>query len=482
MAFWPASGDGKSQSAQDRSNIEIPARTECIGRITCVDGERLILFLDGRMGAMDASFNLVKSTLVKIASTTTITYGVVVSLSVPAPGQSDAYHEVELAEIELVGEAIATENRVVFHKGVSEIPVLGDLVYLANRDDVRLIEEKAQKQALKMGEAMDILSGPVLLAAPEVLSAPTLICGGSEEDRAIGVVSLCNQVLLNGGGAQILAFDTTGVMSGHFSDEADLRHLHESGFPFWKLGAEALIFMAYGDHCASVVMPTLLPGVASALRQDWSAVKGNKFEAFLEVLASKIATAGLDGQVLELFQALPEHPAYQSLFSNEAKAFDVHALSSELTILNMSRLPILAQHLVIASLVEELSNSPTRPFCIFDVATGLYSDELSYGDAMVQRKMMRYLLQAKSNGHGAVLVSQHAYMISEHIKALLGNVIAFHAQSTKEIEVLQNLNIDKRGAALDLLPLLGSGQALIFGDAVSLAQRCALKFVDEARD
>jgi len=114
-----------------------------VGRVVSVSGSQVIMLLDNPeiAGDLESPSALQIGALVKMYTMESTVFGMVSGLSIPIPSQDAAHTEMRIVEMELVGEAIATQagSPLTFQRGISFAPALGESVFAATQDDLKQV-------------------------------------------------------------------------------------------------------------------------------------------------------------------------------------------------------------------------------------------------------------------------------------------------------------------------------------------------------
>ena len=122
-------------AAPDDSSKEVAApQSEAIriGRVVAVSGSQVITLLEmpdrGEQGTEETKLQI--GTLIKMETPISTIFGMVSGLSIPIPKQDAGDKELNIIEMELVGETMKKTNgeEPSFQRGVSMFPSLGDSV------------------------------------------------------------------------------------------------------------------------------------------------------------------------------------------------------------------------------------------------------------------------------------------------------------------------------------------------------------------
>src|SRR5260370_5589564 len=125
-----------------------------VGRIVAASGPQLIMLLDtAPAGSARQDARLQLGALVKMSTPGSIVYGIVTGFNVPLPARQADQDELELIELELIGESALNKESGAprFQRGVSTYPCLGDGVFGAGQEDLRLVYAPPSAPTARIG-------------------------------------------------------------------------------------------------------------------------------------------------------------------------------------------------------------------------------------------------------------------------------------------------------------------------------------------
>ena len=148
--------------------LNIPGETR-LGRIVAATGPQLIMLLDAAAAGSDARLQL--SALVKMFTEKSIVFGMVTSFNIPLPRRETDQDELELVELELIGEIATNQERGTrrFQRGVSIYPCLSEGVFTATQDDLRLVYATPNVATARIGTVHQDPSLPAFVLTDELL-------------------------------------------------------------------------------------------------------------------------------------------------------------------------------------------------------------------------------------------------------------------------------------------------------------------------
>jgi hypothetical protein len=215
-----------------------------IGRVVSVEGSRVIVLLDAphEPGAPEQTNALQIGALVKIRTPETMVFGMVSGLSIPIPSQSADDREMWVVELELVGEAMdKTENSaLVFRRGVSFCPALGEGVYSTTQEDLKQVYAKPEAACTRVGTIYQDQSLPAFVAIDDLLGKHFAVLGTTGSGKSCAVATMLRSILDQHPEAHILLLDLHNEYAQAFGDCAEVLGPHNLALPYWLLNFEEL--------------------------------------------------------------------------------------------------------------------------------------------------------------------------------------------------------------------------------------------------
>jgi uncharacterized protein len=160
--------------------LNLAASTK-LGRIVAASGPQLVMLLDSApAGGRKDEARLQLGALVKTATSGSIVYGLVTAFNVPLPARQADQDELELIELELIGEILmakASGSQPRFQRGISIYPSLGDGVFAATAEDLRLVYAAPNAPSARIGTVHQDPSLPAFALTDELLGKHFAILG-----------------------------------------------------------------------------------------------------------------------------------------------------------------------------------------------------------------------------------------------------------------------------------------------------------------
>ena len=112
-----------------------------IGRVVSVSGAQIVCLLDGDKTSVDGvTCSLEVGAMVTIPTPRATVFGLARGVSIPIPSAQGADDEMQIAEIDLVGEILNQDGAPgYFQRGISVFPTLGNIIYPTTQDELRQV-------------------------------------------------------------------------------------------------------------------------------------------------------------------------------------------------------------------------------------------------------------------------------------------------------------------------------------------------------
>ena len=231
-----------------------PAQDLLIGRIVCVSGSQIVALLDGnvRANGQGTPEALQKGRLVKMRTAESTVYGMISGLSVPTPSQEIDQSEIQILELEVMGEiAPGVNGQTGFQRGVSVFPALGDTVYAATRDDLSQIYVRAEDKAVRIGSLYQDHSLPASIVPNDLLGKHFAVLGTTGSGKSCAVALILHAILDQHSNAHVVLLDPHSEYAAAFSDRAEVLTPQTLELPYWILNFEEIEEVVLGGGADS---------------------------------------------------------------------------------------------------------------------------------------------------------------------------------------------------------------------------------------
>jgi uncharacterized protein len=216
-----------------------------IAHIVFVSGSRAIAFLDRSGDRADNTPHprVQIGAIVRIATPSTVVIGQVSAVSAPLPDMDNTKNEIKIIEINLAGEIVtdSASKRLVFRRGVPNLPSLGDIVYLADRHDLTRLYNPPKVSSIKIGSVAEDTNVPARLLTDELLAKHFVVVGTTGAGKSCAVTCILQRLMEAHKAARIVILDIHGEYAATFGDAAEKLTVANFNLPLWMLNFQELI-------------------------------------------------------------------------------------------------------------------------------------------------------------------------------------------------------------------------------------------------
>ena len=216
-----------------------------LAHIVSVSGSHAVAVLERQDGVANAA-RVQIGALVKVATPTSAALGVITAVSAPMPAAEGEPQSAGLIEINLAGEVAHDNNRrLVFRRGVSSLPTLGDAVLLADKHDLTRVYAPPQAASIKIGSLFQEDSVPARLLVDDLLAKHFLVVGSTGSGKSSAVTCILQRLLSDHAHAHVVILDIHNEYSAAFGGLVEPISLDTFSLPFWMLD--------FPEMCAALV-------------------------------------------------------------------------------------------------------------------------------------------------------------------------------------------------------------------------------------
>lgn len=223
---------------------------QAAGRVIAVSGASITCLLDSKQqeaaangGATDATSSLQIGSLVKAEMSTATLYGLVSSLRVEDVSTTPSNTEKYIAEIDLYGQVPVTHDDGEwgrFERGISLYPVLGQSIYTASQDDLRLVYARPSGSSIRVGDITQGEDISAYLVTDDLLGKHFAVLGTTGGGKSCALTLILRAVLEAHPKGHVVLLDPHDEYSDCFSDIAECLNLANLELPYWLLNFEEM--------------------------------------------------------------------------------------------------------------------------------------------------------------------------------------------------------------------------------------------------
>lgn len=489
-----------------------------IGRIVSVTGSKAIVMLDNAklMHTTSTSDRPEMGTLLGIDTNNTTVLGLVSALSVPVPAQREGDPEIWIAELSLVGELPReTDGRPgKFTRGVSIYPALGDLVRLANKEELAKSFSAQGENAIEVGHIRQDASIPATIKTDDMLGKHFAILGTTGTGKSCTTALILRAILDKNPAAHIVLLDPHNEYATSFGELAEVITPHNMTLPYWLLTFEEMLEVVLGDldgrkqeiellqeliplckdrysekasngkaglkrslssrFTIDTPVPYRLSDLTAVLDERMGMLENKKDLSPYRNLKTRIETITKDKRYAFMFGGLTVNDSMVDVLS---RVFRVPVNGKPITILELTGLPT-----EIVNVVVSVLSRMTFDFALWGegrIPVTIVCEEAhryvpvnsALGFEPAKRALAKIAKEGRKYGASLCIVTQRPAEIDPTILSQCNTVFALRMSNDRDQEIVQAAISDTGSGLLEFLPALGAREAIAFGDGVTLPVR-----------
>ena len=489
---------------------------EPIGRIVSVTGSQAVVLLaEDAEGNERAAEGAELGMVLTVETPRTVLLGVVSALSVPVPSQRQNDNEVRIAELELVGEL--SKNRQVFVRGVSVYPMLGESVYRATTPELELAYLWSSPSAVRLGSLRQDRSIAAMIDVNELLGKHFAVLGSTGTGKSCGVALILRTILEHNPEGHILLLDPHNEYAKSFGNSAELITPKDLQLPFWFLTFEEMIEVLMGDQKDREAEIEILSELILLAKASYAANRGRENSQVLRRRTDDFGGFTVDTpipyrisdvvalidermgrlenrkdltpyrQLKTRIETISQDPRYQFMFGN----LTIQDRMSEI-LARLFRVPVGGKPIAILELTgvpSEVVNVVVSVICRMSFDFALWSDgrvpltlvceeahryvpsDPGLGFGPTRRAIARIAKEGRKYGVSLAVISQRPAELDPTILSQCSTIFAMRLSNERDQEIVRAAISDSVASLLDFLPSMGTREAVVFGDGVTLPQR-----------
>lgn len=454
---------------------------------------------------------------VKILTPGAAVIGLVSSVSSPLPEIDGKKDEIGLIEINLAGETRIDDGsrRLVFHRGVSSLPSLGDPVYLADKHDLIRIYAPPALASIKIGTLFQNSAVPARLLTDDLLSKHFIVVGSTGSGKSSALTCVLQRLLEDHNGAHVVILDIHNEYSAAFGDLVEHINLENFNLPLWMLNFQELtVALTSSEGTREEETEILSEGILTAKKRYADAAAGRAALIARRPGDTAVITvdtpapfrvsdviAHIDEQLgkLERTRATLPHrrlkARIEQLVADQRYTFMFGSLTVQDTMTHvLSRLfripnegkPISVIDLstvpheildVVVSVISRLAfdlavwSKGGLPMLLVCEEAHRYAPANDGKFLPTRQALGRIAKEGRKYGISLALVTQRPSELDGTILSQCSTAIALRLSSERDQQVIRGSTYEGMLDLIDFLPLLGDREALILGQGVSMPMR-----------
>lgn len=454
--------------------------------------------------------------------------GVVTKVSLEPIHASNAPVSSSRLHLTLIGEFRASSGgKNGFVRGITNYPAIGDAVRAVSSDELRSIFNASGKDAVSLGRLHQNGALDAYVNVSDMLSKHFAVLGTTGVGKSSAVAVILNQIIHARKDMRIFLLDVHNEYGRCFGSSAQVLSPGNIRLPFWLFNFDEIVDVIFGGRPGFDEEVDLLSEAIPLAKAAYS-----NFLNSAERLAGKLDTRGiryttdiplpyrivdlislLDARMGKLenrsmrmayhklisrIEAACNDPRYAFMFENANVGGDtMEEVLSHLFRLPLDGVPISVMQL--AGFPSEVVDSVVSVICRMAFDLGVWSDganpmlimceeahrymssdaRSSFGPT--RRSISRIAKEGRKYNVSLGIVTQRPAELDPTILAQCSTLFVMRLTNDRDQQILESAVSDTSSGLLSLIPSLGTGEAFVFGEGVSLPTRFALSPLDAER-
>ena len=513
-------GADGSTDAGPEAHTEVDAAVfERLGRIVAVSGGRAVIMLDKSLSAAEA-YSPEIGTLLKVDRGETVALALVSSMSMPVPDAGEFNEEVRILEVEFIGEVTRDENGrpKSFRRGVSIYPGLGDVVALASREELKLAYAVNEDTSIRIGVIHQDKSIPAMVKLDEMLGKHFAILGTTGTGKSCTVALILRRILERNPHAHVLLLDMHREYAAAFSDLAEVVRPEDLNLPFWLLNFEEICEVLIGNHAytetdtevlreliplararyrlgnskgrlaarkeseqrealkisVDIPLPYRASDLMAIIDEHMGRLELKKHLAPYKRIRAKLDSLTRDPRYAFMFGSLTVHDSMAEIIS---RLFRIPVDGRPITVLELGGLPSEIINVVVSVLARMAfdfafySRGKVPITFVCEEAHRYVPNDAKSGFEPTRRAISRIAKEGRKYGVSLCIISQRPSELDPTILSQCNTIFSLRLTNEKDQEILRAGISDSAASLLDFMPTMGVGEAVAFGEGISLPTR-----------
>jgi DNA helicase HerA-like ATPase len=442
---------------------------------------------------------------------------IVSALSVPVPSQREGDGEVWIAELGLVGELLKTANspRLMFNRGVTVYPALGDRVRVAVKAELEAAFCGDGNAMVRIGCIRQDSTIPAMIRVDELLGKHFAVLGTTGTGKSCTTALILRSILEQNPAAHIVLLDPHNEYATAFTEWAEVISPRNMQLPYWLLTFEEIVEVLVGDSerkaeievlqdliplakarynsgrssdtaklrrsaldssrfTVDTPVPYRISDLVSLIDDRMGKLENKRDLASYRNLKHRIESMSQDGRYAFMFGSLT---VYDGMTQVLGRIFRVPVNNKPITILELTGIPSEIVNVVVSVLCRMTfdfalwSEGQLPVTLVCEEAHRYVPANAALGFEPCKRAIAKIAKEGRKYGASLCVVTQRPAEIDPTILSQCNTVFALRMSNDRDQAIVQSAVSDTGSGLLEFLPSLGQREAIAFGDGMSLPVR-----------
>ncbi len=505
---------------QDRRDGMHP-RNRLLGRVVACSGARATISAVSEKGSTELSELWSVGRLISISVGDNRVVALTCSMTTGAPDWSEARDNEFHIEVELLGEVrVGPDGREEFTGGISRYPYLGAIAHRIRAADLMRIYDPGKADTCVIGKLTQDESIDATIHIPSMLSKHFAIVGSTGVGKSTAVSLLLHKAIEADPKLRVLILDPHNEFAAAFPDKAVVIDTDTLDLPFWLMRLEEFAEVVFRGRPPVPeeldVLRDVIPEAKRAFRGHDSGLMRRASEKSsvtadtpvpyrmadllaliderigrLEGRSEKPALRSLKVRIISAIN----DPRYHFMFSNNTINDTIMETIAHIFRIPGGDRPISTFQL--AGIPSEVVNSVASILCRMSFELALWSEgaihmlvvceeahryvpaDRELGFFPTRQAISRIAKEGRKYGVSLGVITQRPGELDQTILSQCSTVFAMRLANDRDQDIIRSAIPNSSMSTTGFLSSIGNGEAIAFGEAITVPMRMMFSRVDK---
>ncbi|NWJ26619.1 ATP-binding protein [Rhizobium sp. RM] len=511
----------KTDENERRSSQQAPNRQ--LGRVIACDGARATIAADTDPGSTDLSQLWSVGRLISIEMGTSRVAALTCSMRTKDDGWSSDGSNTLLIEVDLLGEVYRTEDGSErFSTGISRYPYLGAVAHRIRTSDLSKIYDSGKRDACVIGKLTQDDAIDATISIPQMLAKHFAVVGSTGVGKSTAVSLLLNKAIETDPKLRILILDPHNEFAAAFPSNSVVIDTDTLDLPFWLMRLDEFAEVVFRGRKPVPeemdILRDLIPDAkrvfrgseGSAVRRssDKSAVTSDspipyRIADLLAMIDERIGRLegrsdkpALRSLKIRILSAIND-PRYHFMFSSNtisdtimetlAHIFRVPGDGKPISVFQLSGIPSEVVNSVASVLcrmsfeLAVLARGSLHMLVVCEEAHRYVPADPERGFFPTRQAIAQIAKEGRKYGISLGVISQRPSELDQTILSQCSTVFAMRLSNENDQKIILSAVPNSSTSTTSFLSSIGNGEAIAFGEAVSVPMRMRFDRVPTAK-
>ncbi|QND19556.1 ATP-binding protein [Rhizobium leguminosarum bv. viciae] len=492
-----------------------------LGRVVACSGSRATIAAVAEQGGTDLTELWSVGRLISISVGRNRVVALVYQMNTGSHAWGEGEDNIFKIETELLGEVRVDEDgREEFSTGISRYPYLGAIAHRIRSADLMRIYDAGEGTTAVIGKLTQDESIDAAIHIPTMLSKHFAVVGSTGVGKSTAVSLLLHKAIAADPKLRVLILDPHNEFAAAFPEHAVTIDTDTLDLPFWLMRLEEFAEVVFRGRPPVPdeldMLRDILPEAKRAFRgSDNSLVRRTtekssitadtpvpyRMADLLALIDERIGR--LEGRSekpflrslkMRLIAAIND-PRYHFMFSNNTISDTITETIAQIFRIPGENRPICTFQL--AGIPSEVVNSVASVLCRMAFEVALWSDgaihmlvvceeahryipsDPSFGFVPTRQAIARIAKEGRKYGVSLGIITQRPGELDQTILSQCSTLFAMRLANDRDQEIIRSAIPNSSISTTSFISSIGNGEAIAFGEAISVPMRMRFSRVDE---